>query len=136
MTIYKVSADHGAVKDFKTLPEAKKYGEKLARQNAWKGRYNVGVRYVSITVQIAPGHGIEMWYIPYPVRGTGIKAEKLLELMKKHGEPAFKWIRNENFKRAVIRFKMGTRNFDEKYGKVNGHLQFEQDFGKKKIRVR
>lgn len=146
MVTYSVSAAHGGPKkrEFTSLAKAKEYAVSLAKKMAWKSGFNVSWLHVGIYYIPVPGYGIQMYSVPYPVRGTGSKAEKILAAMRKHGSPAFKIIKNPNFKRAVVRFRMGTGNFDAKYGSpdAHGHMdmagepgKFERAFKGKRVRL-
>jgi len=146
MVIYSVSAAHHgpSPKEFTSLAAAKEYAVSLAKKMAWKGKWNVMWNTVGIYYKAASGYSIQMYSVPYPVRGSGARAEEILETMKKRGEPQFKIIKNKNFKRAVVRSRMGTRTFDDQYGSPDKHGnldnygepgKFERAFAKKRVRL-
>lgn len=95
---YIVYAEHSSNrKEFSKLSDAKSYGLALAKRNAGKGKWNVFASYVGIYVSPSIGYHVSMYHMYFPVRGTGMKGEKILEIMKKRGIPAFKWIRDKNY---------------------------------------
>lgn len=92
---YTVGAPAGRWGYAPTLAKAKTLGRKLAKLEAWKGKWNV--MYICLSISRAESIGyyskpILNMYIP--VRGSGVRAERILaEIKRRHGVKPFVWTR-------------------------------------------
>ncbi len=94
---YVVGGNPGSAAKTDTLVEAKRAGEVIAKKELWRGKWNLMFISVSIDVQDAPGsifYKNTGWRMYVPVRGTGIRAEKIIaEIKRRHGVAPMKWTR-------------------------------------------
>ncbi len=79
-----------------TLTQAKALGLLIAKKNAWKGKWNMGVGLVHINKANGLGYYVSTgWDMAVPLRGTGRKADDILaEIRRRYGSP-FKWFRSK-----------------------------------------
>ena len=76
------------------LADAKKVGAKIAKLEAWRGKWNV----MWITVHISVGgpshYSSTGWSMHVPVRGSGKSADYIVaEIKRRHGVKPFVWTR-------------------------------------------
>ncbi len=88
---YYVEGGHRRGVSCRTLEEAKRKGEEIAKKLAWKGKWNSSRIYVIIYRRDDFGHLDHILKMPVPVRGTGRRADDILKSMEKMGDTPFKW---------------------------------------------
>ncbi len=75
-----------------TLPEAKRVGAKIAKLEAWRGKWNL--LFISVVIHVGgpvyyKGTG---WSMYVPVRGSGKSADYIVaEIKRRHGVAPFRW---------------------------------------------
>ncbi|MFA5136957.1 MAG: hypothetical protein WC489_06250 [Patescibacteria group bacterium] len=88
---WSVSAGHGKVYYCDTLEEAKRIGEKLSRQEAWKQKWNTLWADIDIYKTLSPGYSKRYMFMPVPVRGTGTHYNTILKAIRKDGLVPYQW---------------------------------------------
>jgi len=112
-----------------TLAEAKSAGERIAKKEEWRGKWNV--MYIPVHIFERSGGKDSMYYKPtswvmfVPVRGSGVRADKILETMQKRegvgpmvwkrdgkgvSNPLSKQERKQSYKARKQRKGMSRRN--------------------------
>ncbi len=80
-----------------TLAEAKRAWESIAKREAWRGKWNVAYIAISVRKQDTSGsmfYGKPLLTMFVPVRGSGMTADRILDMMKRReGTAPFKWIK-------------------------------------------
>ena len=93
---YTVGGGHHAAKA-DTLEEAKKAGEKIAKMEAYRGRWNYSVMSLEISVQRSLGsifYSPTGWKMYVPIAGTGRRFSVIeAEIKKRHGVDPMRWTR-------------------------------------------
>lgn len=98
--VAKYSVGGGAVSHFahaSTLAEAKAAGASIAKKEAWRGKWNLLYLTLTIQKQDAPGSMFYKrtgWEMFVPVRGTGRRAEDILDTIRRREKAApMKWVK-------------------------------------------
>ena len=89
---YSISASAGRYGWAETLAGAKKVGMKIAKLEAYKGKWNMS--YISVTIYVGGGSYYKTtgWHMYVPVAGSGRRlASTIDEIKRRHGVAPFKW---------------------------------------------
>jgi len=82
-----------------TIEEAKEAGMKIAKKEAWRGKYNIlydPMKIYKRRFATGPFYDPTEWLIIVPLRGTGRKSEDIIaEIKRRFGTEPLKWVKRK-----------------------------------------